>query len=154
MTFHQPSVWLMLLVLALPVIWWQKRGGRRRGALVFSSIGPLEAVGGSWAVSLHWVVPALRTAAIILLIICVARPQKALVRSSCRCRVDRPKISTAYAVKNAAVTYGSDAEPKRHNQDNQPNLRKPPGHGRSSSEHAANRAGKSPHHLTVYGREN
>ena len=76
MTFHQPSVWLMLLVLALPVIWWQQRDGRRRGALAFSSIGPLAAAGGSWAVSLHRVVPALRTAAIILLIICVARPQK------------------------------------------------------------------------------
>ncbi len=76
MTFHQPSVWLLLLVLALPVIWWQQRGGRRRGALAFSSIGPLVAVGGSWAVSLRRVVPALRNAAIILLIICVARPQK------------------------------------------------------------------------------
>jgi len=76
MTFHQPSAWLLLLVLALPFIWWQQRGGRRRGALAFSSIGPLVAAGGSWAVSLHRVVPALRSAAIILLIICVARPQK------------------------------------------------------------------------------
>ena len=76
MTFHQPSAWLLMLLLALPVIWWRHRGGRRRGAVAFSSIGPLVAAGGSWAASLCWVVPALRTAAIIGLIICVARPRK------------------------------------------------------------------------------
>ncbi len=77
MTFHQPSVWLFLLLLALPIIAWRNRGGRRRSAVTFSSIGPLMAVGASWAVATRWVVPALRWAAVIVLIVCFARPQKA-----------------------------------------------------------------------------
>ncbi len=77
MSFHQPSAWFLLVLAALPVLWWRHRGGRRRSALSFSSIGPLVAAGGSWATGLRWVVPALRTGAITMLIVCVARPQKA-----------------------------------------------------------------------------
>ncbi len=77
MSFHQPSVWFLLLLAALPVAWWRHRGGRRRSTVSFSSIGPLVAAGGSWATRLRWLVPALRTAAIAMLIVCVARPQKA-----------------------------------------------------------------------------
>ena len=77
MSFHQPSAWFLLLLAALPISWWRHRGGRRHGAVMFSSIGPLVAAGGSWATGLRWTVPALRTAAIAMLIVCVARPQKA-----------------------------------------------------------------------------
>jgi len=77
MSLHQPSAWFLLVLAALPVLWWRRRGGRGRSAVSFSSIGPLVAAGGSWATGLRWLVPALRTAAIALLILCVARPQKA-----------------------------------------------------------------------------
>ncbi len=77
MSFHQPSAWLLLLLLALPIIAWRRRGGRGRSAVSFSSIAPLIAAGGSWAVATRRVVPALRWAAIILLVVCVARPRKA-----------------------------------------------------------------------------
>ena len=77
MSFHQPSVWFLLVLLALPALWWRNRGGRHRSALIFSSIGPLVAAGGSWATRLRWLVPALRAGAIALLIVCVARPRKA-----------------------------------------------------------------------------
>lgn len=77
MSFHQPSAWLLVLLLALPIIAWRHRGGRGRSAVTFSSIRPLLAAGGSWAVATRQVVPALRWAAIILLIVCVARPRMA-----------------------------------------------------------------------------
>jgi len=77
MSFHQPSAWLLLLLLALPLLWWRRSRGRGRAAIAFSSVAPLEAAGSSWALRLRWIVPALRGAALALLIVCVARPQKA-----------------------------------------------------------------------------
>jgi Ca-activated chloride channel family protein len=81
MTFHQPSAWLLLLVVLLPVLWWRRARGRIRSTIVFSSIEPLQRAGTTWAVRLRWVVLALRDAALVLLIICVARPQKANERT-------------------------------------------------------------------------
>ncbi|MHC5009226.1 MAG: BatA domain-containing protein [Planctomycetota bacterium] len=68
MTFHQPSVWMLLLLLLLPLLWWGRSRGRRRSTIVFSSIEPLQQVGTTWAVRLRWVVPSLRGAALALLI--------------------------------------------------------------------------------------
>ncbi|MHC4083167.1 MAG: vWA domain-containing protein [Planctomycetota bacterium] len=81
MTFHQPSAWMLLLLVLLPVLWWWRSKGRLRSTIVFSSIEPLQQAGTTWAVRLRWVVPALRGAALVLLIICVARPQKANERT-------------------------------------------------------------------------
>lgn len=77
MTFHHPSVWLLLLLLLLPLLWWRWSGGRRRAAVSFSSLQSLSLVPATWAVRLRWIVPALRSAVLVLLIICLARPQKA-----------------------------------------------------------------------------
>lgn len=76
MSFHHPSIWYLLLLLVLPVLWWRWRSARRRGAVAFSSIEPVETIGTTWAVRLRWIVPALRLAALTLLIIALARPQK------------------------------------------------------------------------------
>ena len=38
MSFHQPSVWLLLLLAGLPVGVWWARARRPRPAVVFSSI--------------------------------------------------------------------------------------------------------------------
>ncbi|MHC5024733.1 MAG: VWA domain-containing protein [Planctomycetota bacterium] len=76
MMFHQPSVWLLLVLLVLPLLWWRWAGRRTRSAITFSSIEPLAASGRSWAVRLRWLVPALRSGALGLLIVCVARPQR------------------------------------------------------------------------------
>jgi Ca-activated chloride channel family protein len=81
MTFHQPSVWFLLLLLLVPLLWWRWAGGRRRGAIAFSSIEPLRRAGVTWAVRLRWIVPAVRTVAIVLLVVCLARPQKANERT-------------------------------------------------------------------------
>jgi Ca-activated chloride channel family protein len=81
MTFHQPSAWLLLLLVLLPLLWWRRSRGRARSTIVFSSIEPLQRAGTTWAVRLRWVVPALRGLALALLIVCVARPQKANERT-------------------------------------------------------------------------
>ena len=77
MTFHHPSLWFLLLFLLVPLLWWRWWGGRRRATLAFSSVEALAAVDATWAVRLRWTVPALRSAALVVLIICIARPQKA-----------------------------------------------------------------------------
>jgi Ca-activated chloride channel family protein len=76
MILHQPSAWLLLLLLLLPVAWWRCRSPRRRPAVAFSSIEALLAAGPTWAARLRWIIPALRLVALALLIVCLARPQK------------------------------------------------------------------------------
>lgn len=76
MSFHQPSVWFLLLLLVLPLLWIRWRSPRRRAAVNFSSTKPLRFIGQSVFVRLRWIIPALRLAAIAILIIAIARPQK------------------------------------------------------------------------------
>ncbi|MCZ6836465.1 MAG: VWA domain-containing protein [Planctomycetota bacterium] len=76
MIFHQPSIWFLLLLALTPLVWWNWMSRRRRPAMTFSSIEPLRRVGGTWFTALRWIVPMLRTLAIVLLIVCLARPQK------------------------------------------------------------------------------
>jgi Ca-activated chloride channel family protein len=77
MTFHHPSIWFLLLLFVLPLLWWRWSGGRRRTAVSFSSVGPVAAIPPSWAVRLRWIVPALRSGVLVGLIVVLARPQKA-----------------------------------------------------------------------------
>ena len=79
--FHDPSVWLLLLLVALPLLWWRWSRPRTTRSIAFSSIAPLEALGRSWRVRLRWLVPALRSAVLIILIVCLARPQRANERT-------------------------------------------------------------------------
>ncbi len=76
MTFHQPSAWFLLLLLVLPLLWWRWRRAARERGIAFSSAGPLRAAGTTWAVRFRWIVPALRSAAIAVLVVCLARPQE------------------------------------------------------------------------------
>ena len=76
MTFHTPSVWFLLLAALLPLMWWNVKSARRRPAVVFSSVEPLRRAGRTWAVDIRWIVPVLRTLTVLLLIVCLARPQK------------------------------------------------------------------------------
>jgi Ca-activated chloride channel family protein len=75
-TFHHPSIWFLLLFFVLPLLWWRRRNPRRRSAIAFSSIEPVERIATTWAVRFRWIVPALRFAALALLIVALARPQK------------------------------------------------------------------------------
>jgi Ca-activated chloride channel family protein len=77
MTFHQPSVWFLLLALLMPLLWWRWLGVRRRASVAFSSTAPFRHIRPSWAVRVRWVVPVLRSLVLVVLIICIARPLKA-----------------------------------------------------------------------------
>ncbi|MHC4949271.1 MAG: BatA domain-containing protein, partial [Planctomycetota bacterium] len=81
MTFHHPSVWLLVLLLIVPLAWWRWVSARRRPAIVFSSVAALRATGATWAVRARWILPVLRTAALVLLVVCLARPRKPDERS-------------------------------------------------------------------------
>lgn len=75
MIFHQPSIWFLLLISLTPLIWWNYMSRRRRPAVVFSSVEPLHRAGATWAIRVRWIIPLSRTLAVILLIVCLARPQ-------------------------------------------------------------------------------
>lgn len=74
--FHPSAVWFLLLFVLAPLIWWRYWSRRRRTAIRFSSIRLARQPHGTWAVRGRYLVPGLRTAAIVLLIVCLARPQK------------------------------------------------------------------------------
>ena len=76
MNFHHPSIWFLLLLLVLPVLWRRWASPRLRTAIVFSTTEFTSAAGSTWAVRWRWIVPALRTAALALLILAMARPQR------------------------------------------------------------------------------
>jgi Ca-activated chloride channel family protein len=68
---------MFLTLLALtPLIWWRwsNRGGRP--AMRFSSLENLRRRGTTWAVRARFIVPLLRTLAVLLLIVCLLGPQK------------------------------------------------------------------------------
>ena len=76
MTFHDPSVWWLMSLALLPVIWWRWMSGGRRRGVRYSSVTILRGQGRSLRTRLRCLIPLLRTLAIALLIVCLARPQK------------------------------------------------------------------------------
>ncbi|UCD75933.1 MAG: VWA domain-containing protein [Phycisphaerales bacterium] len=77
MMFHHPSIWFLLLLLLLPGLYWRLARNWRRSAVAFSSIETASRAPRTWAIRLRWIVPTLRILALVLLIICMARPRKA-----------------------------------------------------------------------------
>ena len=70
--------WACVLFLALiPIIWFRARASRRRATVRFSSLATVRVVGSTWAVRTRFLLPLLRTLAIIALITALARPQSA-----------------------------------------------------------------------------
>ena len=66
---------LIALVL-LPFIWWRWLQRKPRSALRFSSIAGLQRQRPGFGVRGQHVIPVLRTLAVALLVICLARPEK------------------------------------------------------------------------------
>lgn len=65
----------VLFLLGIPLIWWRYARTRRRPTVRFSSVGELRTLPAGPAARLHWLIPALRTAAILALVYALARPQ-------------------------------------------------------------------------------
>ncbi len=69
--------WLLCGLLFLPVIWWAWFSPKRRAAISFSGVARLASSGRSWSLRARYVIPALRTVAVALLVLAIARPQEA-----------------------------------------------------------------------------
>lgn len=74
MTFANPSLlWLLLLVPLVGVwTWWR---ARREGGLLYSDVGPIRGISASWVVRLRRFPAVLRMGALALGIVALARPQ-------------------------------------------------------------------------------
>lgn len=73
-SFYHPWALLLMPVGALPLWRWYR--ARSRTAIAYSSVELLSVMPTTWAVRARIVLPLLRTLAILLLVLCVARPRK------------------------------------------------------------------------------
>ncbi|MGY8753891.1 MAG: vWA domain-containing protein [Phycisphaerales bacterium] len=74
MTFH--NAWLLLFLLTIPLLWWRWRKHTFRTGISYSTSVDLSLLPTSLRCKTAWIPMVLRTLAIALLIICIARPQK------------------------------------------------------------------------------
>jgi len=76
MSFYPGCAWFLLLLTLVPVIGWRYLRQRRRSTVRFSSVGMLGGLDASWRARLRFVLSLLRTLAVVLLIVALARPRK------------------------------------------------------------------------------
>src|SRR5436309_580445 len=69
--------WFLAAAAVVPLIWWAWLNPRRRASIRFSSVERLRAAGADRGVGLRHVLPILRTLAVLLLVLSIARPQRA-----------------------------------------------------------------------------
>ena len=74
MTFANPLL-LLLLLLVVPLLFLKRRTGDGGGAGGFSNLGLLSSYSPTWRLRYRWLPTAVRAAAIVLLIVAIARPQ-------------------------------------------------------------------------------
>lgn len=68
--------WLCVIFLAMTgLVWLRQRGGRRGPAVRFSTVPAVKRLNPSWAARARFILPLLRTLAIVCLIFALARPQ-------------------------------------------------------------------------------
>ncbi|HUN81097.1 MAG TPA: VWA domain-containing protein [Phycisphaerae bacterium] len=72
---HQP--WFLVLLVVIPLIWWAWSDARRRAAIRFSGTERVAAASQSKSARARYVVPLLRCLAVALIVLAIARPQKA-----------------------------------------------------------------------------
>lgn len=61
----------------IPLIWWAWLRPGRRAVVRFSNVARLKSIRPSWSLRARHILPALRTMVVILLVLSIARPQKA-----------------------------------------------------------------------------
>ena len=62
-------------VVLVPLVWYRARSRRRRPTVRFSSLEPLSHLGTGSIARTRFVLPMLRTAAVVALVIALLRPQ-------------------------------------------------------------------------------
>ncbi len=75
--FHEDHAWWLLLLLAVPLAWWPVVRRRSRASMAFPSVAPLRAAGTGFVARTRHLPLVLRTLALALLAVCIARPIKA-----------------------------------------------------------------------------
>jgi Ca-activated chloride channel family protein len=71
-----PFGWLCIaLLLLIPIVWWRAVREGRRPTIRFSSIEVFHSIRASWATRARFILPVLRSLAIVALVIALARPQ-------------------------------------------------------------------------------
>lgn len=76
MTFHHPSIWLLLLLPLAGLAWLRWCSPRLRAQVIYPDISLVAAAGSSLAAKLRWLVPVLRTLVLAGLVVAIARPVK------------------------------------------------------------------------------
>ncbi|MEE8170844.1 MAG: VWA domain-containing protein [Phycisphaerae bacterium] len=102
--FHQPWVLLHLPLAAL--VWFRWIGRNRRPVIQYSSLDAVLAAGPTWTGRARRLLPVLRTAAILLLIICIARPRKGNEQT----RIDAEGIAIQLVVDRSGSMEAMDFE--------------------------------------------
>ena len=69
--------WFLAAAAVIPLIWWAWLNPRCRAAIRISSVARLRVVGMTAGPAARYVLPVLRTLAVALLILSIARPQRA-----------------------------------------------------------------------------
>lgn len=73
--FGQP--WFLVLLAVIPLIWWAHLNPRRRPTIRFSGVARVKENAPTWSQYARHVPPILRSLAVALLVLAIARPQKA-----------------------------------------------------------------------------
>ena len=70
------NAWLLLLLLFIPLLWWRWNRRTFKTGISYCSAIDVSLLPTSFRSKTLWIPALLRTIAIIVLIVCVARPQK------------------------------------------------------------------------------
>lgn len=76
--------WMLLLLLAIPLLVYLRFSRRRQPALQFSDASMLHRLPAGWAVLAQPLLPALYAVALLCIMVALARPQKGLAESRVR----------------------------------------------------------------------
>lgn len=104
MSFHSPSIWALLLLPLAFAAWLRWLSPRLRATMAFSDIAPARAAGRGMAARVWWLVPALRAAAVALLVVCLARP----IKADEQVRVDVEGVAIALVVDRSGSMQALD----------------------------------------------
>ncbi len=102
MNFVHP--WMLLLLLLVPPLVWLRFSARRRPALRFSDGRALRGLPHSWVTYARHALPVLYGAALVLMVVALARPQKAMDES----RVQREAIDIVLLIDVSSSMLAED----------------------------------------------
>lgn len=107
---HFANPWVLLLLLLLPALVWRHVRGVREGdgALKFASTEPLEGVRPSWTVRVRHLLFALELAAVAMVVVGLARPQRGNVEEE----ILTEGVDIIVALDSSGSMAAEDFEPR------------------------------------------